>query len=458
MNQRNKKLIIFLSIGLLVAIIIGAVVYISFLRSMVVIQKDQLSKLFEPDLVKNSSADKKNKTTEKIKYNVSSNVITIFDNQIFPVVLFALSNNAMKINDFIKDGIFVGDDSGILGCSIKVSMSSSKIENIINRNKNIPIRLEIEGTKFVNKSIIETNVNQNRNYNLFPKINYNYDLLENNIQPSLENITFRIYCNDELIKEWFETIQFRGINEVPILLLSDEGKSIDLSWLFVSFVNEDNPNIDKILKDALDIGIIDVSTGNKSSINAFSGYQSGDDEVMNQVFSIWNVFQRYDIKYSNINITSSTSDKIISQYVRTFSDILKSNQANCVEGSILFASVLRKIGIDPFLVLLPGHMLLGFWTDINHSDWVALETTALGNENINKYVDDKTFLLGGIAWLFGTSKNEKSRQEFLNAINIGTEAITFNIDRFNDKDNNDYQIIDISTARRAGIRNIHKRQ
>jgi hypothetical protein len=83
------------------------------------------------------------------------------------------------------------------------------------------------------------------------------------------------------------------------------------------------------------------------------GYQGSEDDVLNQVFAIWNVFQRRGIKYSSITTTSSTSKKVASQYVRTFSDILNAKQANCVEGSILFASVLRKIGMAPFLVLLP---------------------------------------------------------------------------------------------------------
>jgi len=456
MNQRTKKILLFLSIGLSAVIIIGVVVYFSFFKSTILFPEIQLSKLLKIDTTYRNSIRSFKNNFKKIKYDVSYNYITVFDNQIFPVVVFALSNNNKQIqmNDLLNDDIFIGDTSGVLGCNVKVSISSSEMENLI--NKTIPIRLELKGEKFINKSIIEAEINQDTKYNLFPKINYNYSLLENIIQPSLENVTFKIYCNNELIKEWFETIQFRGINEVPFLLMNDEGKEIDLSWLFVSFVNEDNPSIDIILKNALDVGIIDAQTGSKSSQNAFSGYQSGDREVINQVFSIWNVFQRYGIKYSNITTTSSTSKKVYSQYVRTFSDILNSNQANCVEGSILFASVLRKIGIDPFLVLLPGHMMVGFWTDSSYNNWVALETTIIGNEDINKYIDDKTFILGGLAWLLGASKNEISRQEFLYAINIGTETVNDNIDKFIDENNNEYRIINISDVRRAGIRNISK--
>jgi hypothetical protein len=443
MKLNTKKLIVFILISLSAVLIIGMVVYFSFLRSTIIFQEMQLSRLLKLD-------------TLTSKYEIFSESVTVFDNQIFPVLIFSISNTDIKINESISDGIFVGDTSGILGCSIIISPTPSLINNIFNNNKNVPIRLEIEGTRFINKSIIETEIYLDTKYNLFPKINYNYALLENNLQPSLENITFRIYCNDKLFKEYFETIQIRGINEVPFLLLSDYGEIIDFSWLFVSFVNEDNPIIDQILKEALEVGIIEVSNGTRSKKNSFFGYQGSENDLVNQVFAIWNVFQRRGIKYSSITTTSSTSKKVVSQYVRTFTDTINSNQANCVDGSILFASILRKIGIDPFLVLLPGHMIVGFWKDNNHSGWIAIETTILGDENINNYIEDKTFLLGGFAWLFGISKNEISRNEFLYAIDIGRESINNNINEFNDINNKEYQILDILTARSSGINNINK--
>lgn len=443
MKPNTKKIVFSLLIGLSAVIIIGTVVYFSFLRSTIIFQEIQLSKLLKPN-------------TSKSKYEVFSKSVTVFDNQIFPVIIFAMSNTEKdtekKINESVRDGIFIGDTSGILGCNIIVSLTSL----IVNKNKDIPIRLEIEGTRFINKSIIETEIYPEIKYNIFPKINYNYALLENNLQPSFENITFRIYCDNELIKEYFETIQIRGINEVPFLLYGNNGDIIDFSWLFVSFVNEDNPIIDQILKEALNVGIIDIFSGTRSKNNKFFGYQGSEKDLLNQLFAVWNVFQRRGIKYSSITTTSSTSEKVISQYVRTFSDITNTNQANCADGSILFASVFRKIGIDPFLVLLPGHMMVGVWKDENHSGWVALETTILGNENINNYIDDKTFLLGKLAWFFGVSKNEISRDEFIYAINNGTKSVNDNIDEFNDIKNNEYQILDILTARRAGINNINK--
>ena len=39
--------------------------------------------------------------------------------------------------------------------------------------------------------------------------------------------------------------------------------------------------------------------------------------------------------------------------------MLKIHQANCADGSVFMASILRKIGYDVSLVLGPGHMWNG---------------------------------------------------------------------------------------------------
>ena len=41
---------------------------------------------------------------------------------------------------------------------------------------------------------------------------------------------------------------------------------------------------------------------------------------------------------------------------------LESSQINCVDGSVLFASLLRSINIEPILVRTPGHMFVGYYT------------------------------------------------------------------------------------------------
>jgi hypothetical protein len=96
--------------------------------------------------------------------------------------------------------------------------------------------------------------------------------------------------------------------------------------------------------------------------------QSADpDEVMMQVFAIWNVLQRKGIKYSDISSTTP-SKFVVSQTVRFLDQSIDATQANCVDGSVLMASILQKIGINSHLVMVPGHCFLAFDTGKGKDD------------------------------------------------------------------------------------------
>jgi hypothetical protein len=95
---------------------------------------------------------------------------------------------------------------------------------------------------------------------------------------------------------------------------------------------------------------------------------------------------------------------IFSQHVRFVDEVQKSAQANCADGSVLFASVLRKIGLDPCIVSVPGHMYVALVLDSKGDSVAGLETTANGStspepfevefvkpELREKYKDDLAF-------------------------------------------------------------------
>lgn len=144
--------------------------------------------------------------------------------------------------------------------------------------------------------------------------------------------------------------------------------------MYAAYVNENHPMIDALLQAALKHGVVD----------SFDGYQRGEQEVMKQVFAVWNVFQNRGIKYSSITTPSAESERVLSQHVRMIGDSFRYQQANCVDGSVLFASVFRKIGLHPLLVTIPGHCFVGFFLDDKKTKPLFIETTLLGNTDLSK--------------------------------------------------------------------------
>lgn len=76
-----------------------------------------------------------------------------------------------------------------------------------------------------------------------------------------------------------------------------------------------------------------------------------------------------------------------SQRVRLPRQSLASRQANCLDGAVLFASLLEAISLKPALVYVPGHALVA-WQDDGVSDkWTVLDTTKMDRADFARACD-----------------------------------------------------------------------
>ncbi len=78
-----------------------------------------------------------------------------------------------------------------------------------------------------------------------------------------------------------------------------------------------------------------------------------------------------------VNIGSSYFEGV--QLIRRPRESLEMRAANCIDGTFLFASVLENIGMEPWLVLLPGHAFVGVSTRSGSQFAWAIETTLVGS-------------------------------------------------------------------------------
>ena len=235
----------------------------------------------------------------------------------------------------------------------------------------------------------------------------------------------------------------RSVNDCPFYIkLDDAGGDLeDISVTFAAYVNENHPWIDGLLKEALS------AAKDQELINGFTGYQSGSqEEVLAQVFAIWNALQRRGIKYSDVS-TSPPSKFVYSQTVRFLDDTVKSSQANCVDGSVLMASILRRIGLDAYLVMVPGHCFLAFSDgDKENPTIFGLETTMLGSDNLKPVVE-----LPKLPSKLKQKEFEASHATFASALEAGKSQIIENEEGFKSNEDPDTQLISISKARQMGV-------
>ena len=329
-----------------------------------------------------------------------------------------------------KDIPVYGDENGWLAVTLTGLPKGAVVE----------VQISIDGflkpSKWKGKV---TKVTREGEARIFPKAVWDYDALLKARQQRPVNIVFKATVNGNEIAEDTETYVMRSINDCMFYVLWDEeGADFDdFSWLFAAYVNENHPEVDVILKEALESGLV----------SSFTGYQSDDPkQVMMQVFAVWNVLQRRGIKYSDVS-TTTPSKFVVTQTVRFLEDSVAATQANCVDGSVLMASVLQKIGINSYLVMVPGHCFLAFdASDEEGAKRIGLETTMLGDDELNP--------VGEIANLTQKAKIaefQESYKTFSNAVKTGNANLKKYKAKFDDESEPDVQLISVADARDLGI-------
>jgi len=102
------------------------------------------------------------------------------------------------------------------------------------------------------------------------------------------------------------------------------------------------------------------------------------DIVRRQVKAIYDALKNeYKISYVSSPICFGTDMPDATQRVRLPRDSIESRSANCIDCSVLFASALEHIGINPVIVLIPGHAFIGWETWQNSGEYQFLETTII---------------------------------------------------------------------------------
>ena len=256
------------------------------------------------------------------------------------------------------DSMFVGNPKSCIAVKVRSAKAYSRV------------RIEVAETPFFSRSVSEFVLARPRTeYTIYPDIIWNYEALKNNNQAEPISVAVTVEMNRKELGQRVRTFSVRSINECLLGYVTGGTRFHDTGIFFAAYVNEENPMIDHLLREALNTRIV----------NRFLGYQGSPEAVDNQVYALWNVLQKRNFRYSSVSNTSLSSNVVFSQRVRTFDDALESSQINCVDGSVLFASLLRAINIEPILVRTPGHMFVGYYTDANHKDMKFLETTMIGD-------------------------------------------------------------------------------
>lgn len=290
------------------------------------------------------------------------------DGQLFPSAIIILSTVKPDKIGIERDEDTFGSPIGMASVFMRGKKPGDKVA------------VEISSTKLILPSRLEVTLpDPQKTYDLRPQLRYEYEKLLAVRQPYPEDVTAKVFLNGELLGEKTQTVLVRPINDCLFGMSSgnDEEEDEDWSEMFAAYVNESHPLVDEILAEAL----------RKEYVGQFIGYQGDEDDVKAQLEAIWRVLKERGLKYSDITTTAAQSDTVHAQHVRLVGEALSGAQANCADGSVLLASLLRKIGLNTFLVVLPHHMMVGVTLDEGGEEPVFIETTMLADSSLVEAVN-----------------------------------------------------------------------
>jgi hypothetical protein len=179
-----------------------------------------------------------------------------------------------------------------------------------------------------------------------------------------------------------KSIHLMARNRVLIATRNEEQRVIDLTRYLAAWVTPNNPEVAHMLRYAYD-----YHPG-----KALNGYQDGETteesakSVREQARAIFSALKyKAEFAYVNSALNWEIQPGWITQKVRLPGECLtERGLANCLDGTVLFASLLELIGIKPLLVLVPGHAFVGWHTERDSDQYEFLETTMIGTGDFDQ--------------------------------------------------------------------------
>lgn len=297
--------------------------------------------------------------------------IGIFGKDLFPSLILTMAG--LKRKDGSKFG--------------ETSMAGVYVPNI---RKGDSYEVEISADQFMNVGKKTFTFEEDRaGAILMPEINYEFTALSKVKQTMPFNVKYKVTRNDGQTFEEAQVWRVHQINDCPLSLkqhrVGKDGRlTTEDNWnfprnTFAGYVNENHPWIDAILAEALNVGVVDLFLG--------PGDWSDTARIQNELTSIWQALKFRGVTYSNIPTSASEGDAQM-QHVRFFEECIGNAQANCIDGTVMLASLYRKIGYDVGIALVPGHayLVITNGTDVAF----ALETTMIGTHSFDSAVKTAT--------------------------------------------------------------------
>lgn len=186
--------------------------------------------------------------------------------------------------------------------------------------------------------------------------------------------TLRIHFNEIFVMpndEFWLAVAYVQPDHAEIRALRDRYAKMDLNWDWVALEKSTEEVIGREIREE----IADADEAADGIAEECAEMTVSSKSILRTYF-VWKLVDSLGIRYQNLP-KDSAAGRRPAQRLRTVSEVLRTKMGNCIEESILIASLIQE---DVSLISPPGHCLAMIGSPFAFFEAIPLECTALGRD------------------------------------------------------------------------------
>jgi hypothetical protein len=172
---------------------------------------------------------------------------------------------------------------------------------------------------------------------------------------------------------------------IPVRLRSAEdmywGQNFKDASFIASWVTPHDSEIEKVLSRAKEF----MPGRRLPGYEDWKSEQQQQASTYAQAKAIYRALQQSGLSYVKSSLTFGRNTDI-SERVRTPGDTIRHKSANCIDGVVTYASLFENLGMDPEVILVPGHAYVAVRTANGSNDYLYIETALTGRSSFDAAV------------------------------------------------------------------------
>jgi hypothetical protein len=240
----------------------------------------------------------------------------------------------------------------------------------------------------------------------------------------IANLKTSVFVNNETIAQKTTIIELLAFDTMIWEILNPlTRENFSLHDFITVWVTPHDKEVENIISIAKEFHPSRILQGYSHNLPRFEIQES----INLQCKAIFQALKSIGLSYVDSSISFGWSEPYASQRIKLPFLTITIKAANCIDGTVLFASLLENIKIQPIVILIPGHALVGWKPFHDSREIIPLETTRIaaadfetairnGHESLNRGLE----IARKIAKKPDLTIDDASRMGYIRFIDVGS--------------------------------------